>query len=53
MALVCVAANVLQIDVGGLSELPVSIPTKGHLKIQSLLARANKIREAAAIQPER
>ena len=25
--------NVLQIDVGGLSKLPVSIPTKGYLKI--------------------
>jgi hypothetical protein len=28
-----VTANVLQIDVGGLSKLPVSIPTKGYLKI--------------------
>ena len=29
----CIAANVLQIDVGGLSELPVSTRTNVYLKI--------------------
>jgi hypothetical protein len=32
------AGNVLQIDVGGLSKLPVSITTKGYLKIQMFIS---------------
>lgn len=44
------APNVLQIDVGGLSKLPVSIPTKGYLKILTLLvSRKKKFPKGAAV----
>ncbi len=34
-------ANGLRIDVGGLSELPVSIPTKGYIENNCFLRRDN------------
>ena len=33
-----ISGNVLQIDVGGLTKLTVSIPTKGYLKIQMFIS---------------
>jgi len=41
-------ANVLQIDVGGLSKLPVSIPTKGYIEDNCFLASRKKCPEGAA-----